>query len=94
MTQAAASTRSVVMERVVPHSPDKVWRALTEAGLIQEWLMKSDFRPEVGHRFEFRADWGSVGGEVLTAEPPQRLAYTWEAMGLKLDRARLSMPAA
>ena len=29
MTQAAAETRSVVVEREIAHPPEKIWRALT-----------------------------------------------------------------
>ena len=31
MTQAADATRTLVMERVLAHPPEKVWRALTTA---------------------------------------------------------------
>ena len=53
-----ADTRSVVIEREMPHPPEKVSRALTEGPLIEEWLMKNDFQPVVDHRFQLRADWG------------------------------------
>jgi uncharacterized protein YndB with AHSA1/START domain len=82
MTQSEA-TRSVVVERELPHSVEKVWRALTQGPLLEEWLMKNNFEPVVGHRFEFRADWGSVEGQVLAIEPHKALSYTWEAFGLK-----------
>ena len=45
MTDAAAETRSVVVEREIPYPPEKIWRALTEPHLIEEWLMKNDFEP-------------------------------------------------
>jgi uncharacterized protein YndB with AHSA1/START domain len=82
MTQSE-DTRSVIVERELPHSVEKVWRALTQGPLLEEWLMKNNFEPVVGHRFEFRADWGSVEGEVLAIEPNKALSYTWEAFGLK-----------
>ncbi len=78
-----APTHTVVVEREVPHPPEKIWRALTQGPLIEEWLMKNDFQPVVGHRFSFRADWGSVDGKVLTVEPPKTLSYTWAAYGLE-----------
>ena len=53
---ADAATRSIVIERVMPHPPEKIWRALTQSPLIEEWLMKNDFRPVVGHKFNFHAD--------------------------------------
>jgi uncharacterized protein YndB with AHSA1/START domain len=74
--------RSVVIEREIAHAQDKIWRALTQPHLIAEWLMKNDFVPAVGHRFDFRADWGSIGCEVLEVEPNRTLAYTWVALGL------------
>ena len=44
MNQAATETRSVIVEREVPYPPEKIWRALTQPHLIEEWLMKNDFR--------------------------------------------------
>jgi uncharacterized protein YndB with AHSA1/START domain len=82
MTQSE-DTRSVIVERELPHSVEKVWRALTQGPLLEEWLMKNNFEPVVGHRFEFHADWGSVEGQVLAIEPNKALSYTWEAFGLK-----------
>jgi uncharacterized protein YndB with AHSA1/START domain len=70
-------TRSVVLEREVPHPPEKIWRALTQSHLIGEWLMKTDFEPVVDHRFDFRADWGAVNCQVLEIEPNRTLSYTW-----------------
>jgi len=83
----ADTTRSVVIEREMPHPPEKIWRALTQGPLIEEWLMKNDFQPVVGHRFSFRAtpvpNWnGVVECEVLVVEPNSRLSYSWGSMGL------------
>jgi len=78
MTNAATETRSVVVERELPHPPEKLWRALTQPHLMEEWLMKNDFRPAVGHRFNISADWGGVlDCEVLAVEPNKTLSYTW-----------------
>jgi uncharacterized protein YndB with AHSA1/START domain len=78
----AADTRSVVLERELPHPPEKVWRALTQPHLIEAWLMKNDFAPAMGHRFKLSGDWGSVDCEVTQIEPHRALAYSWGAMGL------------
>ena len=73
-----SETRSVVVEREMPHPPEKLWRALTQPHLIAEWLMKNDFAPQVGHRFHLRGEWGGVlDCEVLVVEPNKELAYTW-----------------
>lgn len=78
MTDTAIETRSVIVEREFPHAPDKLWRALTQPHLIEEWLMKNDFAPVVGHRFNLRGDWGGVlDCEVLAIEPGRTLSYTW-----------------
>lgn len=75
-------TKSIVVERVIPHAPDKVWRALTTSQLIAEWLMDNDFVPEEGHRFTLRArpvpGWsGTTNCAVLKVEAPRLLSYAW-----------------
>ncbi|MGB8398725.1 SRPBCC family protein [Bradyrhizobium sp.] len=86
MTDANATTRTLLVERVMPHPPEKVWRALTQGHLLEAWLMKNDFQPVVGHKFNFRADpmphWNGITDcEVLVIEPNKRLAYSWNASG-------------
>ena len=83
MNNLATETLSVVVERDLAHPPEKIWRALTQPHLIEEWLMKSDFKPVVGHRFDFRADWGSVDCQVRVVEANKTLSYTWAAHGLE-----------
>jgi uncharacterized protein YndB with AHSA1/START domain len=78
MSKPATEALSVIVEREIPHPPEKIWRALTQPHLIEEWLMKNDFKPAVGHRFKLRGDWGGVlDGEVLAVEPNRTLSYTW-----------------
>jgi uncharacterized protein YndB with AHSA1/START domain len=88
MTTAATATQTLVIEREMPHSPEKVWRALTETSLIEQWLMMNEFQPVVGHKFNFRSTpvpgWnGIIDSEVLAVEPKSRLAYRWASMGLE-----------
>jgi uncharacterized protein YndB with AHSA1/START domain len=85
MTDTAAS-HTLVIEREMPHSPEKIWRALTEGPLLEDWLMTNDFQPVVGHRFSFRAapkpNWnGIIDCEVLVVEPNARLSYSWGSLG-------------
>jgi len=87
MTTTATATRTLVVERLMQHPPEKIWRALTQGPLIEEWLMKNDFEPLVGHRFNLRSEpmpqWnGVIDCEVLAIEPNKRLAYSWGALGL------------
>jgi uncharacterized protein YndB with AHSA1/START domain len=79
MNDVSSETRTVVIEREFSHAPDKLWRALTQPHLIEEWLMKNDFSPVVGHRFNLRGEWGGVlDCEVLVIEPNKTLSYTWD----------------
>lgn len=83
-----AATRSLVIEKEVPHPLEKVWRALTQGALVKEWLMDNDFEPVVGHRFQFRSKpvpgWnGIIDSEVLVIEPNKKLSYSWGTMGME-----------
>ena len=88
MSKSATGTLSVIVEREIPFPPEKIWRALTQPHLIEEWLMKNDFKPVVGHRFSLRMDpqpnWsGVVDCQVLVVEPNKTLSYAWGALGLE-----------
>jgi uncharacterized protein YndB with AHSA1/START domain len=87
MKEPSSEMRSVIVERELPFPPEKIWRALTQPHLIEEWLMKNDFMPAVGHRFNFRRtprpDFSLVVDcQVLVVEPNKTLSYTWEALDL------------
>lgn len=83
MSDTATETLSVIVEREVPFPPEKIWRALTQPHLIEEWLMKNDFEPVVDHRFNLSADWGTVDCRVQTVEPNRQLSYTWDSKDLE-----------
>jgi uncharacterized protein YndB with AHSA1/START domain len=88
MNEPSTETRSVVVERELPFPPEKIWRALTQPHLIEEWLMKNDFEPVVGHRFNLqrspRPDVNIViDCQVQVVEPNKMLSYTWVAYGLE-----------
>jgi uncharacterized protein YndB with AHSA1/START domain len=88
MNERSTETRSVIVEREFPHPPEKLWRALTQPHLIEEWLMKNDFKPDVGHRFNIRNNPRPdvnivIDCQVLAVEPHKVLSYTWNALGLE-----------
>jgi uncharacterized protein YndB with AHSA1/START domain len=63
-------------------SIEKVWSALTDSSKLAKWVMENDFKPVVGHRFQFRTQpteyWsGIIDGEVLIVDAPNRLSYTF-----------------
>jgi uncharacterized protein YndB with AHSA1/START domain len=35
MTEPSSVTRSIVVERTMPHPPEKIWRALTQSALMR-----------------------------------------------------------
>jgi uncharacterized protein YndB with AHSA1/START domain len=68
-------------------SPLEVWEYLTKPELIEQWLMKTDFQPIVGHKFRFVGGCDHGGSdkeaavcEVLELKPHTRISYSWQAM--------------
>ncbi|MGH6836086.1 MAG: SRPBCC family protein [Methylocella sp.] len=75
--------RKIVVDEVLPHTPEVIWKTLTSAELIGRWLMPNNFDPTVGKPFTFQAqpigDWnGLVDCQVLEVIPNERLAYSWK----------------
>lgn len=67
-------------------SIEEVWKALTDSDTLAKWIWENDFKPVVGHKFQFRTEpnewWnGIVDGEVLEVEEPYKLSYTWVSAG-------------
>ena len=67
-------------------SPLEVWEYLTKPELIEQWLMKTDFQPIVGHKFRFVGgcdhggdDKAAAVCEVLELKPHTRISYSWQA---------------
>jgi uncharacterized protein YndB with AHSA1/START domain len=77
---------AIAIDEFLPHQPERVWHALTDPGLMTRWLMRNDFRLEVGHRFTFHADpipaagFGGTGhAEVLVFDEGKMLKLAWRA---------------
>ncbi len=71
------------MEKLYPHPPSAVWRALTDPELHARWWAAGDVRPIVGHRFTL--DMGPFGRqpcEVLAVEHERLLQYRFAAGSL------------
>lgn len=83
MNETSSETLSVVVERDIAHPPEKIWRALTQPHLLEEWLMKNQFKPVVDHRFNLSADWGTVDCQVQSVEVNRTLSYTWDTKDLR-----------
>ena len=87
MNDAASksATQDIVVDEVLPHAPEMIWKALTSGELIKRWLKMpaAGFEPVKGKRFTFRTTpagaWdGVIDCQVLEALPNQRLAYSWK----------------
>jgi len=68
-----------------PNKPEVVWEYLTNSELLQLWLMKNDFKPIVGHEFQFKTNPlpkfdfdGVVFCKVLEIIPNKKLVYSWK----------------
>ncbi len=67
----------------LPHAQAKVWRALTDPGLLGEWLLPViGLKLEAGTAFTFATKpypgWdGIVHCRILTVEAPTKISYAW-----------------
>jgi uncharacterized protein YndB with AHSA1/START domain len=84
MNDAAPATTAIVVEDVLPHAPETIWRTLTTAGLIGRWLMvPTGFEPVEGTSFTFQTTpagaWdGVIRCTVIEVIPNERLVYSWK----------------
>jgi len=76
--------RDIVVDEVLPHAPETIWKVLTTGDLIGRWLMApTGFEPVVGNQFTFQTkpagEWdGTIHCQVLEAVANERLAYAWK----------------
>lgn len=66
-------------------SPEEVWDYLTKPELLALWLMETDFKPIVGHKFRFVCSVVNYC-EVLEVMPCKKLAYSWQTNSLKTGK--------
>ena len=91
-TTLRSQTDSLSFDFDLPHSPEKVWRALTDPVLLAEWLLpvvdlKLKLEPHA--RFTFQTEphpgWdGTVTCRLLEIDAQKKLSYTW-VVGEMLD---------
>ena len=78
-------TTSINHQFFFPHPPETVWEYLTNADLMELWLMKNDFQPVIGHEFQFNTKPipslnmdGIFHCRVLEIDPLKKLTYSWK----------------
>jgi uncharacterized protein YndB with AHSA1/START domain len=82
-TTAPAQIETISFEFDLHHSPEKVWRALTDPALLAEWLLPvAEGKVEPGAAFMLKTQpypgWdGTVNCRVLEMEPHRKLSYAW-----------------
>jgi len=76
--------QSIVVEDVLPHAPETIWKALTTGELMARWLMApTGFAAVKGNRFTYKTTpggaWdGTIHCEVLEVIPNRRFVYAWK----------------
>jgi uncharacterized protein YndB with AHSA1/START domain len=77
-------TKTIKHQFFFAHPKETVWEYLTKADLLEQWLMKNDFQPIVGHEFQFRTNPipsldfdGICYCKVLEIIPFKKLSYSW-----------------
>ncbi|HEX8699850.1 MAG TPA: SRPBCC domain-containing protein [Myxococcaceae bacterium] len=88
---APSQTAALAFEFDLQHSPQKVWRALTDPELLTEWLLPvTGLKLEPGAAFTFKTQpypgWdGTVNCRILEIEAQKKLSYTWVVGDMVLD---------
>jgi uncharacterized protein YndB with AHSA1/START domain len=75
--------------RKLPHTREKVWRALTEPEHLAAWFptdIEGERAPGAALRFVFRkGEMPPTDGEMITYDPPSALEFTWGDETLRFD---------
>ena len=84
-------TDSISFEFDLRHSPEKVWRVLTDPALLAEWLLPVfDLALEPGAAFTFKTQpypgWdGTVNCQMVEIDPHRKLSYTWVVGNMEIN---------
>ncbi len=67
-----------------PQAPSEVWECLSNKDLLSQWLMTTDFEPEIGYQFKFYTKPkiklgfdGIIYCKVLELIPQHKIVYSW-----------------
>jgi uncharacterized protein YndB with AHSA1/START domain len=88
---APSQTESIAFEFDLQHSPEKVWRALTDPVLLAEWLLPVvEGTLEPGAAFTFKTQpypgWdGTVHCRILEIDAHTKLSYAWVVGDMELN---------
>lgn len=84
-----SETQTLSLEFELKHSPQKVWRAITERELLSQWLLPvlEGYRLERDAPFTLKTEpvqgWdGEVSCRFLEIAPMRELRFAWEVPGI------------
>lgn len=84
----------LMVQRRLQHPPEKVWRAVTERGLLKQWFpcdVEGGWKVGAALRFNFLHGEGDglpeedLRGEVLAVDEPHLLEFRWGSHRLKYE---------
>jgi uncharacterized protein YndB with AHSA1/START domain len=85
MSGPTSFTQDIVVEDVLPHAPETIWKTLTSGELMSRWLQMTPtgFSPAKGAHFTLQTKpagaWdGVIHCEVLEVTRNERLSYSWQ----------------
>ncbi len=98
MSQPEASGTAVRLERILPASPDRVFRAFLDPDLMRQWIAPDDLdvdrisvdarvggRVEVWHSRQ-GVSTGKFEGRFVRIDPPRELVYHWAFVGTEPEK--------
>jgi len=72
--------------RHLAHTPDKVWRAVTEPEYLKTWFPQEIVGDwTIGGKLVFRSEGPDFDGTVLAVDPPQLLEFVWGTDTIRLE---------
>jgi uncharacterized protein YndB with AHSA1/START domain len=87
---------TIVFKRVLPHSPENIWEAITNPDDLRQWLMCSSAKIEgrSGGRIEMVAGPAQfhITGKILTWDPPRVYEHEWNVNPLP-EMPKAKMPS-
>lgn len=87
---AKSQSEAITFDFDLHHAPEKVWRALTDPALLEQWLLPAiGLELQPGAAFTFKTQpypgWdGTVNCRFVEIEAQRKLSYTW-VVGEMLD---------
>jgi uncharacterized protein YndB with AHSA1/START domain len=83
--------KPIKITKVFDSTIEEVWQALTDPNALSEWLMPTDFKPELNYEFQFKSKPaigfdGIVNCKILELKEKELLSYSWSGGPLKETR--------